>query len=96
MEDTLDARFVRLSPRQQECLRLTFVRKSTKEIAAILDLSPGTVSGYCSEAIQVVGARNRIDAAEKFAAYEARGTPFDRYPQNEGVATTPPPPAFHP
>ena len=87
MTESLDARFVRLSPRQRDCLRLIYDRKSTKDIAAILDLSPGTVSGYCAEAIQVIGARNRIDAAEQFEAYERKPAPFDQYPQSGGVVS---------
>jgi len=67
---TADLTFERLSPRHRDCLRLVYRRKRTKEIAALLGLSPGTVSGYCNEAIRILGARDRIDAAERFAAHE--------------------------
>lgn len=67
---TADLTFDRLSPRHRDCLRLVYRRKRTKEIAALLGLSPGTVSGYCNEAIRILGARDRIDAAERFAAFE--------------------------
>ena len=67
---TADLTFERLSPRHRDCLRLVYRRKRTKEIAALLGLSPGTVSGYCNEAIRILGARDRIDAAERLAAHE--------------------------
>lgn len=54
----------RLSPRQRECLRLVYLRRSTKEIAVELGIAPGTVTSYCTEAIALLGARNRRDAAE--------------------------------
>jgi len=67
---TADLTFERLSPRHRDCLRLVYRRKHTKEIAVLLGLSPGTVSGYCNEAIRILGARDRIDAAERFALHE--------------------------
>ena len=65
-----DHRFERLSPRQRECLRLAYDRKRTKEIAAILGLSVGTVGTYCTEAIRILRARDRVDAAEQLHAFE--------------------------
>lgn len=74
--------FDRLSPRHRECLRLTSALKTTKEIAAELGLSPGTVSNYCAEAIEIIGARDRRDAARRFAAYEA--DPFNVHVRKVG------------
>lgn len=54
----------RLSPRQRECLRLVYQRRNTKEIAASLGLAPGTVASYITEAIALLGARDRRHAAE--------------------------------
>ena len=54
----------RLSPRQRECLRLAYQRRTTKEIARELGIRPGTVATYCSEAIAILGADNRRHAAE--------------------------------
>jgi DNA-binding CsgD family transcriptional regulator len=68
-------RFAKLTPRHRACLRLVFDRKRTKEIATILGISTGTVSSYCAEAIRVLGARDRIDAAEMLAKYEGAATP---------------------
>lgn len=61
----------RLSPRHKQCLRLAYDRRVTKEIAAELNLGVGTVNTYCTEAIAILGARNRRDAAEMLHAYEA-------------------------
>ena len=81
-----DSSFERLSPRMRECLRLVYHRRTTKEIAAVLGgLSPGTVDGYVAEAVRLLGARNRVDAAERLQAWEA-ATPSDLYPQSSGVS----------
>ncbi|WP_209308622.1 helix-turn-helix domain-containing protein [Sphingomonas corticis] len=100
--------FRRLSPRHKQCLRLAYDRRVTKEIAAELNLGVGTVNGYCTEAIAILGARNRRDAAEMLHAHEAAvagagGTPFKVQPQSEGVfergqaaAAMPAEPAFDP
>lgn len=54
----------RLSPRQRECLRLIWERQATsKEIAAELGISANTVNGYIAEAVELLGARDRRDAA---------------------------------
>jgi DNA-binding CsgD family transcriptional regulator len=69
-----EPRIDRLSPRHRECLRLVYHRRVTKEIAAELGLSVGTVSTYCTEAIRLLGARDRRHAAELLHDYEeARG-----------------------
>ena len=61
----------RLSPRHKQCLRLVYDRRVTKEIAAELNLGIGTVNTYCTEAIAILDARNRRDAAERLHAFEA-------------------------
>lgn len=53
----------RLSPRQRECLRLVWERRTSKEIAVELGISAATVDGYIKEAMEQLGARNRRDAA---------------------------------
>jgi two-component system, NarL family, response regulator DesR len=52
-----------LTPREREVLRLAADGVSTEEVAKKLSLSPGTVRNYLSEAIEKLGATNRIDAA---------------------------------
>ncbi|WP_376796616.1 response regulator [Thermogemmatispora sp.] len=53
-----------LSEREREVLRAALPGASIAEIAARLFLSEGTVRNYLSVAIQKMGARNRIEAAQ--------------------------------
>lgn len=51
-----------LSDREREILRLAEEGRSNKDIAEVLELSPGTVRNYLSEAAQKLGAANRVEA----------------------------------
>ena len=53
----------KLSPRQRECLRQVWDRRTSKEIAAELGISASTVDGYIKEAMETLGARDRRHAA---------------------------------
>jgi len=52
-----------LSDRERDVLRLADEGRSNKDIARTLDLSPGTVRNYLSEASAKLGAASRIEAA---------------------------------
>ena len=52
-----------LTDRERAVLRLAAEGESTEAIAKKLHLSPGTVRNYLSEAIDKLGASNRIEAA---------------------------------
>jgi two-component system, NarL family, response regulator DesR len=52
-----------LTERERQVLRLAAHGSSTEAIAAALALSAGTVRNYLSEAIDKVGAANRVEAA---------------------------------
>jgi two-component system response regulator DesR len=52
-----------LTDRERQVLRLAAEGRSGSDIAAELDLSEGTVRNYLSEAINKIGARNRVEAA---------------------------------
>ncbi|WP_394662280.1 helix-turn-helix transcriptional regulator [uncultured Sphingomonas sp.] len=53
-----------LSARQRDCLKLVWSRRATsKEIAAELGISKGTVDKYIAEAVELLGARDRRQAA---------------------------------
>jgi two-component system, NarL family, response regulator DesR len=52
-----------LTEREQDVLAATARGESIAIIAASLSLSEGTVRNYLSEAIQKLGAQNRVDAA---------------------------------
>lgn len=62
----------RLSPRQRECLRRVYRRKTSKEIATELGLGVGTVDNYIVEAVSTLHARNRREAAELLHDYEIK------------------------
>ena len=81
-------RFDALSPRHRDCLRLSFERLRTKEIAQTLGISPGTVNKYCTEAIAILGARDRRHAADMLAAHEG-SAPLKFYPPSNGVVQPP-------
>lgn len=52
-----------LTPRQRDLLRLTLLGRSVSEMANELALTEGTVRNYLSEAISILAAANRNDAA---------------------------------
>lgn len=52
-----------LTDRERQVLRLAAEGVSTADVAKRLNLSAGTVRNYLSEAIDKLGAHNRIDAA---------------------------------
>jgi two-component system, NarL family, response regulator DesR len=52
-----------LTDRERQVLRMAGEGRTGPEIATELDLSEGTVRNYLSEAINKIGARNRVDAA---------------------------------
>lgn len=51
-----------LTERERGALRLAEEGRSNREIAVALQLSPGTVRNYLSEAAQKLGAANRVEA----------------------------------
>ncbi|WP_267394659.1 MULTISPECIES: LuxR C-terminal-related transcriptional regulator [unclassified Sphingomonas] len=69
------ARFDRLSRRHRECLRAVRQLKGSKEIAEQLGIEKSTVDSYITEAVKLLGARNRREAALWFAEHEAAGLP---------------------
>jgi two-component system, NarL family, response regulator DesR len=52
-----------LTPREREVLAAAMEGATLADIAALLDLSEGTVRNHVSVAIQKLGCRNRIEAA---------------------------------
>ena len=59
-----------LTARERECLRLVGNGLSSKEIAAQLGLTPGTIDQYLKDAIRKLGAPTRRSAARQLAALE--------------------------
>lgn len=86
--DNLRPEFARLLPRMRECLRLVYNRKRTGEIATMIGVEQGTVKSYIADAVRILGARDRIDAAERLHAYETGNTPTDGPPPSSGVGNS--------
>ncbi|MCK8457590.1 helix-turn-helix domain-containing protein [Sphingomonas faeni] len=65
-----EPRIARLSNRHRDVLRGVAALRKTKQIAADLGIAPGTVDGYIAEAVRILGAVDRGDAARMFAKHE--------------------------
>lgn len=76
-------RFALLTRRHRECLRGVKALKGSKEIATELGLGKSTVDSYLAEAVRLLGARNRREAAMALAEYEARSNDQDIDEQGE-------------
>ncbi|WP_336970068.1 helix-turn-helix transcriptional regulator [Sphingobium aromaticiconvertens] len=59
-----------LSDRQRRCLELVSQGLTSKEIAPILDVTPGVVDNYIAAAIAKLGASGRRDAARIVLGHE--------------------------
>lgn len=79
-------RVAKLTAKQRECLHLVVLRKSSKEIARILDISKPAVDQRLVGARRVLGAATRDEAALIYARasgtydrilYDPVGVPFD-------------------
>ena len=68
-------RIPQLSKRHRECLRLVRDLGGSKEIAIQLGITKNTVDSYLREAVAILGASNRRQAALGFATYEAAQPP---------------------
>ena len=68
-------RFDRLTRRHRECLIGVRQLQGSKEIADTLGIEKSTVDSYLTEAVKVLGARNRRDAALMLDAHERLSTP---------------------
>jgi len=66
------ARLDRLTDKQRECLRLVYAHMSSKEIAPLLGVEPGTVDQYIKAAMRILGTSDRRAAARMLAEHEDR------------------------
>ncbi|MEG8023357.1 LuxR C-terminal-related transcriptional regulator [Sphingomonas aurantiaca] len=74
-----EPRIDRLSNRHRDVLRGVAALRKTKQIAADLGIAPGTVDGYIAEAVRILGATDRGDAARMLARHE-RADPLSETP----------------
>lgn len=61
-----------LSKRQRECLRGVAQLKAAGEIATELKIATTTVNSYVADAVRLLGARNRREAARALTTYEGQ------------------------
>ncbi len=64
-----------VTPRQVEVISLIAEGRSNKEIAAELDLTPGTVKVHLSRIYKMLGAKNRTEAIAKYSKLKATAVP---------------------
>lgn len=83
-----------LTEPQRACLRLVLTHHNSKEIAALLGISPSAVDKRIERAVQMMGATSRFDAARRLAALEG-GRAYDPLPC-ETIDVPPPLSAAHP
>jgi DNA-binding CsgD family transcriptional regulator len=62
-----------LTETQKTCLRLVHDHLSSKDIARKLGCSPHTVDTHVRNAIKLLAAQNRFDAAKQLVAFEGTG-----------------------
>lgn len=80
-----DTRFDRLTKRHRECLAGVRQLQGSKEIAGALGIEKSTVDSYLTEAVKVLGARNRRDAALMLDAHERASPADNRAPDKVGA-----------
>ena len=69
-DDMDEPRIDRLSNRHRDVLRGVAALRKSKQIAADLGIAPGTVDGYIAEAVRILGATDRGEAARLLAQHE--------------------------
>lgn len=78
-----------LTDPQRQCLRLVLTHHNSKEIAALLGVSPSAVDKRIERAVQVLGVATRFAAARMLATHEGHPT-SERLPSDPiDVSPTP-------
>ena len=66
-------RLARLTEQQRVCLRLVYAHMTSKEIARMLGIEPGSVDQHVKAAMRVLGVGDRRSAAKLLAEHEEVG-----------------------
>lgn len=66
-------RVARLTDQQRVCLRLVYAHMTSKEIARLLGIEPGSVDQHIKAAMRVLGVGDRRTAARMLAEHEEDG-----------------------
>ena len=74
-------RLERLTDQQRVCLRLVYAHMTSKEIARLLGIEPGSVDQHIKAAMRMLGVGDRRAAARMLAEYEEE----DHYPARAGL-----------
>jgi DNA-binding CsgD family transcriptional regulator len=74
-------RIERLTEQQRTCLRHVFQHLTSKEIAPLLGIEPGSVDQHIKAAMKTLGVGDRRTAARIFAEYEAAQEAGEGAPQ---------------
>ena len=74
-------RIARLTEQQRACLRHVYAHLTSKEIAPLMGIEPGSVDQHIKAAMKTLGVGDRRTAARIFAEYEGRDeSPAIAYP----------------
>ena len=86
-------RISRLTEQQRACLRYVYAHLTSKEIAPLMGIEPGSVDQHIKAAMRTLGVGDRRTAARIFAEYESREDgPAVAYPSPN---LAPPPDPYH-
>ncbi|MEO7178717.1 MAG: helix-turn-helix transcriptional regulator [Allosphingosinicella sp.] len=66
-------RIARLTEQQRACLRYVYAHLTSKEIAPLMGIEPGSVDQHIKAAMKTLGVGDRRTAARIFAEHESRG-----------------------
>jgi len=84
-------RIARLTEQQRACLRHVYAHRTSKEIAPILGIEPGSVDQHIKAAMRTLDVGDRRTAAKVFAEYEGReDQPAVAYPSLNSQSPTDP------
>ncbi|HLL30429.1 MAG TPA: helix-turn-helix transcriptional regulator [Allosphingosinicella sp.] len=65
-------RIARLTEQQRACLRYVYAHLTSKEIAPLMGIEPGSVDQHIKAAMRTLGVGDRRTAARMFAEYEVQ------------------------
>jgi DNA-binding CsgD family transcriptional regulator len=89
-------RLARLTDQQRICLRYVYAHMTSKEIAPLLGIEPGSVDQHIKAAMRVLGVGDRRSAARILAEHEGPQAPQPLVYQPPDIAMTPDPVTFGP
>ena len=89
-------RIARLTEQQRACLRLVFAHLTSKEIAPLMGIEPGSVDQHIKAAMKTLGVGDRRTAARILAEHEATSDIQPLVYQPLDIAPPPDPGKFGP